>query len=272
MTNQLKTAEVNIRGFDAGKIVPLPFSVCSIGRKTLPANCYSIMPEIRNNFVELCWSTGGMGEIDFYGRKFKLGPGDVFYFLPGEEHVMRALSERWESHWICFEGPLAVATFMAYNLARVTRAASFPAEVFAEIERDIHDQSPVRIARIAGLLLTVLAELVVPAQPEKTLFERSVEYIRTHFSDPRLSVESLCDQFGIPQSTLTLLYRRNGLPPPGRFIAEQREQHAESLLKGSALPISEVGRRCGFRNPSSFTRFIRGRRGLSPQELRERNP
>lgn len=65
-----------------------------------------------------------MGEIDFYGRKFKLEAGDVFYFLPGEAHVMRGLSERWKSRWLCFEGPLAVATFMAYGLERVSGGVS----------------------------------------------------------------------------------------------------------------------------------------------------
>ncbi len=270
MTKPTKTAQVFIRGFDAQALVSLPFYVCSAGRKRLSADSYSTSSEIRNNFVELCWSISGMGEIDFYGRKFELGPGDVFYFLPGEAHVMRGLSEEvWESRWLCFEGPLAVAVFMSYHLARVSHAAAFPEELFAEVEREIHNQSPERIARLSGLLLIALSELVTPADSgSRTLFEESMKYVQANFSDPQLSVKSLCDKFDIPQSTLTLLYRRSGLPPPGRFLAEQRLHHARSLLKGSTLPIHEVARRCGITDPSSFSRFIRAHFGKSPQDFR----
>ncbi len=163
-----------IRGFDAKELVALPFYVCSVGRKELPADSYSISTEIHNNFVELCWSESGMGEIDFYGRKFKLEAGDVFYFLPGEAHVMRGLSERWKSRWLCFEGPLAVATFMAYGLERVSHAAAFPEELFAELERDIYVRDPVCIARLSGILVQILSELVIPpAQNSKNMFERT---------------------------------------------------------------------------------------------------
>lgn len=210
-----------------------------------------------------------MGEIDFYGRKFKLGPGDVFYFLPGEAHVMRGLSELWCSRWLCFEGPLAVAVFMAYGLDRVSRAAAFPEALFTELEEHIYDRDPVRIARLSGILMQILSELVVPVRPKtRSLFERCVEYIRTNYSDPQLSVKSLCDKFSIPQTTLTLLFRRNNMPAPGHYIMGQRINNAYSFLRGSSLPVAEIARRCGFSNPSSFTRFIRQHCRMTPQEIR----
>ena len=258
-----------IRGFDAKELVALPFYVCSVGRKELPADSYSISTEIHNNFVELCWSESGMGEIDFYGRKFKLEAGDVFYFLPGEAHVMRGLSERWKSRWLCFEGPLAVASFMAYGLERVSHAAAFPEELFAELERDIYVRDPGCIARLSGILVQILSELVIPpAQNSKNMFERCVDYIRANCSDPELSVKTLCDRFGIPETTLQLYFRRNRLTSPGHFIMQLRMQLANSFLRGSSLPIAEVARRCGFRSPSSFARFVRSRTKKSPQELR----
>lgn len=270
LTKSTKSARTFIRGFDAKEIVSLPFYVCSVGRKQLPANSYSVTGEISNNFVELCWSTSGLGEIDFYGRKFKLAPGDVFYFLPGEAHVMRGLSECWQSRWLCFEGPLAVAVFMAYGLERLSHANAFPEALFSELETHIYDRDPVRIAKLSGILLEILSELAAHIRPRtKSLFEQCVEYIRTNDSDPQLSVKTLCGKFNLPQSSLTRMFRRNNLPSPGVCIANQRAIHAQSLLKGSALPIAEIARRCGFRNASSFTRFIRQIFRKSPREIRE---
>lgn len=270
LTKAAKSSRNFVRGFDASEIVSLPFYVCSVGRKVLPANSYSVTGEISNNFVELCWSTSGMGEIDFYGRKFKLAPGDVFYFLPGEAHVMRGLSDCWHSRWLCFEGPLAVAVFMAYGLNRVSHANHFPDELFSELEEKIYDRDPVRIAHLSGILLEILSELALPVRSNtKSLFEQCIDYIRTNDSDPQLSVKTLCDKFNIPQTTLTRMFRQNHLPAPGAYIAGQRTIHANSLLKGSALPVAEIARRCGFQNASSFTRFIRRRVRKSPREIRE---
>ena len=101
-------------------------------------------------------------------------------------------------------------------------------------------RDPVCIARLSGILVQILSELVIPpAQNSKNIFERCVDYIRANCSDPELSVKTLCDRFGIPETTLQLYFRRNRLISPGHFIMQLRMQ-----------------------------RFVRSRTKKSPQELR----
>jgi AraC-like DNA-binding protein len=58
---------------------------------------------------------------------------------------------------------------------------------------------------------------------------------------------------------------------PGAEIRRIRIEKAESLLKSTDMPVSEVASQCGFDGSSRFSLFFRKRAGLSPSEFRARH-
>ncbi|MFK7817710.1 MAG: helix-turn-helix domain-containing protein [Planctomycetaceae bacterium] len=58
---------------------------------------------------------------------------------------------------------------------------------------------------------------------------------------------------------------------PGAEIRRIRIEKAQSLLKTTDIPVSEVATRCGFEGSSRFSLFFRKRAGLSPTEFRARH-
>ncbi len=52
------------------------------------------------------------------------------------------------------------------------------------------------------------------------------------------------------------------------MILNKRLARAYSLLRGTDHPIARVAEECGFRDPKTFSRFIRRASGMGPQTFR----
>jgi AraC family transcriptional regulator len=59
---------------------------------------------------------------------------------------------------------------------------------------------------------------------------------------------------------------------PVRYLTRLRMERAMDLLRTSTLPIEEVGRRCGYSNPSAFSAAFRRHAGRTPTEHRRMRP
>lgn len=227
-------------------------------------------------FVELVWGLEGIGEVGLYGQSFRIEPGDVFYYLPGEDHSKRALSRKWRMRWLCFDGPFAQAIMLSYNYPRLQRARSeYPEALFAEIERRITVTDPFDLRRLAALVMEALAYAggTVPDGPHsQRTVKRAVEFILANLDNPQLGVGLLCRALSVPPSTLNLVFREELGKTPGRFILDRRLEQAQSLLLGTDLPVKKVAEQCGFSDAQTFTRFVKRSVRLTPRQLRRRTP
>jgi AraC-like DNA-binding protein/mannose-6-phosphate isomerase-like protein (cupin superfamily) len=57
---------------------------------------------------------------------------------------------------------------------------------------------------------------------------------------------------------------------PTSFVADLRLRHAEMLLATTSASLTEISYRCGFSNPSYFSKSFRSSRGESPRDFRYR--
>lgn len=253
-------------------LLPMPFSIHSIGMKYVGAANRQITKEIKNSFVEIVWSVSGVGEVKLYDRVYQLRENDVFYYLPNEDHEMSAVSETWTCRWICFDGPLAEAVMLAYRYPRfLPDCGPCPEELFKRIEKGVVESDPMQVRILAGLLLELLARIGAGSTHEfhsGQIVKRCVEFVKSNLSNPDLNLPMLCENLGVHRSTLTERFQKHFGIPPGRYILNMRFTQAKTLLLGTALPISEIAERCGFSELSSFSRFIRRATGLSPLNFR----
>ena len=254
---------------------PLPLYLYSVGEKTLDAGEISEMGSIKNNFAELIWGVEGAGELTLYGKLFCLSPGDVFFYLPGEAHCHRALSAKWRTRWITFDGPLAEAYFMSFRYPRLLRGGTVPSNaIFESLKKTVADQDWKKIRKNTGILCQTIANLAI-GNPEIVhsgeLVKQCMDFILSHLTEPELDLTMICDSLHVSPSTLNRLFRKELGVSPGQFIHEKRKKEAQVLLLNTNLSVKELAARCGFTDPNTFNRFIRRNMGMSPISYRKKN-
>ncbi len=252
----------------------LPLYLFSVGEKTLSAGEVSEMGTLKNSFTEIIWGMEGVGELTLFGETFQINPGDVFFYLAGETHRHRALSEKWVTRWVCFDGPLAEAYLLSYKYPRHQQnCGKLSDKLFEDFKISIADSDWTQIRRLSGILCQMLANLcpaeVVPHH-STLLVKQCMELIQSRISDINLDLNMVCDTLKVNRSTLTRLFKEKIGVSPGCYIRDRRLQEAQILLLGTNLPVSEIAGKCGFPELTSFIRFIRNNLGCSPLAYRDK--
>ncbi len=96
---------------------------------------------------------------------------------------------------------------------------------------------------------------------------RVIDFIRTNFADD-LSLDQLSKVGGIGSSTFGRAFRAETGLTPHRYLIKVRVEAACDLLERTRLPITDIGMRCGFGQPSHFSTMFRQMIGMTPREYR----
>ncbi|MCK6491259.1 MAG: helix-turn-helix transcriptional regulator [Planctomycetes bacterium] len=86
--------------------------------------------------------------------------------------------------------------------------------------------------------------------------------------DATLAVDDLAARAGLSPAHFARAFAAAYGLPPMAWINGQRLDRAARLLTGGDLPVAEVGRRCGFAEPSYFCRVFRRAYALTPAGYR----
>lgn len=106
---------------------------------------------------------------------------------------------------------------------------------------------------------------------EPSFISKLREIITQNYSNPGFSIDDMGDALCMGR---TAFYRKTKEVTgctPNDILRSTRLQHAAQLLIHSDLNVSDISHRCGFGNPSSFTRAFRDQYNMSPKEYREKN-
>jgi AraC-like DNA-binding protein len=110
------------------------------------------------------------------------------------------------------------------------------------------------------------------AQVAEILVERLNRYIDMNLGSPRLSVPTICAQFGISRAQLYRVFEPLG--GVAKYVQDRRlaRVHAELRSAGSRhLQISEIARAAGFASDTHFSRAFHCAFGSTPREVRASN-
>jgi AraC family transcriptional regulator len=97
--------------------------------------------------------------------------------------------------------------------------------------------------------------------------KRVVEFIEEHLAE-EISLAALAELADLSLYHFARAFRQSLGVPPHRYHMARRMDRARSLLQKSALSVTQIGIRIGFREASSFTRAFRRFTGLAPTEYR----
>jgi AraC-like DNA-binding protein len=94
-----------------------------------------------------------------------------------------------------------------------------------------------------------------------------IDYIDTHFHQP-LTLDDLAVRFAVSKSAFCLLFPQFAGMPPKQYITQKRMETAALLVRSTDLPLSEVARRVGYDEFSTFYRNFKRLIGVSPSQYR----
>lgn len=254
------------------ELPPLPFYVIDVGSKVLQAGERDAANGAFKDFIELIWCVEGCGEIRLFEHSFPIAPNDVFYYLPGEDHELRAISAGWSMYWVCFRGTLAESLFLSYRYARCQHASEeCPVALFTDISNCISSPEPVQQGLACGYLMQILAKMnswkTRQRHPDRKI-DRILGFVAHNLSNPALDIDLVADTMGIPKSTLQKIFENKVSCSLGSYIRNERFQKALILLKNTDLPVSRIAAEVGYRELASFSRLIRRGTGMSPLQFR----
>lgn len=109
-----------------------------------------------------------------------------------------------------------------------------------------------------------LQQQIIGSHEHTDLFDRICDYIRNHFEE-EISLKNIADIFKVTPETVRRKFHEadSGLTP-GKLIARLRFQLAVELLEHTQTPVSGIARRCGYKDPFTFSRAFKRTMGVAP--------
>ena len=240
----------------------------------------SIMPKGKISYLSghitqsgFNWIISGTLERTIGTRQILAGPGHFFFNVSGEEIFSRVISDECVCRWVALSGPLSDAILLSYRYARhQIPDHPYPEELFAKLDAMMSQFSPFHNRLKAALILEILAYATGTGSElgdSRRIIDRGLSIIKRELSNPDLCVEYLCQRLGVSSATLTRIFRQEIRLSPIRHILNLRLKEAMSLLSSTDLPVSEVASLCGFRDPKTFSRFMKRATSLGPLAYRK---
>ena len=102
-----------------------------------------------------------------------------------------------------------------------------------------------------------------------TAFADCVAYINSHFSDPELDIERICEHGFISVSTLQRKFYEHFETSPKQYLIKLRMNKAMELLIADELSVRGIALACGFSDEKYFSRAFKERYGYPPSQMKK---
>ena len=94
-------------------------------------------------------------------------------------------------------------------------------------------------------------------------------YLHTHYQE-KITIAELTKRFHTNRTTLSTRFRQVTGMTIVAYLIQLRIKLAATMLRDTALPVTEIHQRVGFNDDSHFRRTFRKYTGASPSEYRQR--
>jgi AraC-like DNA-binding protein len=238
----------------------------------------------QHRYWEFGYIAEGTSELHVVGgRRFNLSAGSFWSVTAGTKHWLRQGPQaRHHRLFVGLQLPIIVARHSEWNLRGLLRELVVLHEVY-QLEqlfsRIITEGATPSNYQPAALRLGVdalLLEIVRAGTDGKRraangvmhpAVSRALSLLQTRYRE-NWSLERLASESGISRARLAQLFRRQVGSSIHKALIKVRVEHAQILLKGSDLSISEIAGDCGFATSQHFARIFRQSTGATAAEYR----
>lgn len=245
-----------------------------------------------HDFPALAYFERGGGVRRSGAREWKIEAGDVFVIPPGEVQDLSGLGDA--GGWGVFFpaevlGPQTPGAFLSWRVhpllfpfvagdaggaqrLRVPPEERSSWEVrLSDLELELRErrdgQREASLAHLTLLLVgvgrlakDVVGELHLNDEP---LLAEVFGVIEGRYREP-VSLRDVARAVSLTPGHLTTVVRRKTGRTVVEWVKERRMAEARRLLVGTDLSVEEVGRRCGYNDPTHFVRTFRRAHGVTP--------
>ncbi len=214
-------------------------------------------------FAAIAFRIKGTAKITAYGKEYHVSEGEVLYFPQNLSYT----AQYSETEMIVFH-------------VRTEKIDPYP-EVYSPENADqiYHEcfraynawqnKNPGYIPFTMSRLYSVLGQICVQETTERVpdYFLHALSFIHSHYTDGKLSIESVCKSAGISATSLRLLFQKHVKKTPIRYITDLRLEYARGLIS-CGVPIEKAASESGFSDPKYFSRVVKKNLGCTPRELK----
>jgi AraC-like DNA-binding protein/quercetin dioxygenase-like cupin family protein len=242
-----------------------------------------------HEFYELSYVVGGKGEHKLNGSAYPLNSGTLFLLTPADFHELVSVEDKpleiynvifTEAmmddnlyHWL-FGGKLVLHAQLEEMQHR---------QIYADYERMRDETGAWREGSeiaIRATLQRLLVDLHRGSAANRALpmngignrqlnvnLQRALIYIHHHFREDIRLVDAAA-QAQYSATYFSECFSQSVGQSFQRYLQNVRLQFAESLLRASSLPVTEICYASGFSTLGHFERVFRQRKGMSPRQFR----
>ncbi len=227
--------------------------------------------------VSLHFVHAGEGFLEVGGRRWDVGPGSVFTFVPGIPVHYADLPRRpWRYTWCVLVGSQARAVSQRLGgtdgaWSRDDLATAQAATILDSMEAAFRseDHSPYFPCSAAWRLADALCPRAGSLERTAHLAVAIRRIIEEQFALP-LKLGSLARQLGVDRSTVFRRFHELYGCSPKSYLDRLRLDHAQALLRDGSLSVGEVALRCGYASGARMSKAFRARFQIPPSRQRPR--
>lgn len=217
------------------------------------------------------WVISGQAIMGVEGKRISFGPGEAAVYVPSIPHRFWAVADTNEFCWFSVDGPLAEQFAIELEFRPgVYPLGPAPVEKIHDLMESLKDHS-IQGRRQASLMAISMMYQVanaIRAPQMPSVVVKAQHKIQQGFADPDLSTESIAKDLGYHRGSLSRLFHKHTGITIMDFLTETRLQEAKALLAHTNDKISDISRKCGFREPTYFHHWFRKHTGATPNDLR----
>jgi two-component system response regulator YesN len=129
-----------------------------------------------------------------------------------------------------------------------------------------------QMTRLFGIVAEHAVSSGFIASGRSPLFERIVEYLRSHVAEPSIMLDEVASYVSKSASTVSHVVKKEAGMSFKRLVIEQKLEAAESLMTAESVPsIGEVAEQMGYSDQFYFSRVYKKYRGFPPKEFAKRS-
>lgn len=255
-------------------------------------------PFFRTNYYTFLLIESGKGHYTIDGNWFPLKPFSFYFTNPGHLKSF-SIEEEISGYMITFSEeflksnhPGKIETDFSFLFNETSPAMYLPESIFDELRnhfeltlKEYKNKSPYKERILANQLANILfrtKEMLIPfnakiesanrpaeiAQDFKTLLNQNFLGIFKKKETKIWSVQNYADYLHLHPNYFSSLIKEETGKTVKLWIDEKIISEAKSLLKNSTLSVSEIAYELTFDDPANFSRFFKGKTGMTPAQFR----
>lgn len=108
-----------------------------------------------------------------------------------------------------------------------------------------------------------------PLDEKKELINGILRFTDMNCTNANFTIQSVADEFNLSVSWLSRFFKDQMQVNLADYVKEKRIAFAEKLIMDGNMTMNEISQLLGYGNLSSFIRFFRSERGMTPVQFRE---